>query len=44
MRLLSLNDFRRNAEPSQSGVAVDRDGNVFSGFAENNDVKKYVKN
>jgi sugar lactone lactonase YvrE len=26
------------------GVTADRDGNVFGGFTENNDVKKYVKN
>jgi len=26
------------------GVTADKDGNVFGGFKENNDVKKYVKN
>jgi len=26
------------------GVTADKDGNVFWGFTENNDVKKYVKN
>jgi sugar lactone lactonase YvrE len=26
------------------GVTADKDGNVFGGFTENNDVKKYVKN
>ena len=26
------------------GITADKDGNVFGGFTENNDVKKYVKN
>jgi sugar lactone lactonase YvrE len=26
------------------GIAVDKDGNVFGGFTDHNDVKKYVKN
>jgi sugar lactone lactonase YvrE len=30
--------------PMPEGVTADKDGNVFGGFTENNDVKKYVKN
>jgi hypothetical protein len=26
------------------GVAADKDGNVFGGFTEHTDVKKYVRN
>jgi len=37
--------FIAAADPSMApeGVAADKDGNVFGGFTEKNDVKKYVK-
>ena len=39
--------FISSPDPSVAmpeGVTADKDGNVFGGFTENNDVKKYVKN
>jgi sugar lactone lactonase YvrE len=52
IRIGSVNDgkvtaFIPSPDPSvvmPEGVTADKDGNVFGGFAENNDVTKYVKN